>query len=186
MKITIELDTAVAAEKALLTAWLGAAPVAAEENNTAEPAAEENNTAETPRLYGEAPEGKKRRTKAEIEQDEAIEKLFAQAKELGAAGLPKTIPADPADELHADLEAMLDVLKDADDDDDAGFEVDEPDTPTSEDPMDLDEFRAILTKGVKELGGKDVGALMKPYKSATDVPEDERNDYAQKLRDALN
>ena len=146
---------------------------------------EPESTEPTFRAYGESSEGRARRTKVEMAQDENIETLFAQAKELGAKGLPKTISTDlPADDIEAELTTMVEVLKDEEPEEEDGFEVD-GDGPATE-PMDLDEFRAILTKGVKELGGKDVGALMKPYKSATDVPVDERNEYAQKLQDALN
>ena len=202
MKITIVLDTDVAAEKSLLASWLGAdvgtpkpinTPDDAEEHFKAKEKARElhddkkpeekpEDDEPAPRAYGEAPEGKKRRTKAEIEQDEAIEKLFEQAKKLGAAGLPKSIPADPADYLLDELTTMIEIISEAPmDDDDDGFEVGDDDT----EPMDLDEFRATLGKGVKALGGKGLGEIMKPYKSATDVPEDERAKYAEAITAAL-
>ena len=201
MKITIELNTGDPQDATLariIAAAMQGTPETPEEvitaRNTARELQAEKGTADTTqtadeptaRVYGETSEGKARRTKVEMAQDENIEELFAKAKELGAKGLPKAIPTDiSADAIYDELVTMIEVLKDDEtEDDDGGFEVDD-DTPTTEDPMDLDEFRAILTKGVKELGGKDVGALMKPYKSATDVPVDERNEYAQKLKDAM-
>ena len=209
MKLTIYLDTDVEADRAFAeyfaNAIAGGDTIKARDtarelhgtkNNMAddiklfagsEDTAPENEGDEpTFRAYGESSEGRARRTKVEMAQDENIEALFAQAKELGAKGLPKTISTDlPADDIETELTTMIEVLGPHDEpEEEEGFEVDGDGPATA--PMDLDEFRAILTKGVKELGGKDVGALMKPYKSATDVPEDERNDYAQKLNDALN
>jgi|OM-RGC.v1.033376219 hypothetical protein len=51
--------------------------------------------------------------------------------------------------------------------------------------MDLDEFRALLVKSMKKLGGAKVGEIMKPHKAATDVPADERRDYADKITEAM-
>mgnify|MGYP000869964005 CR=1 FL=1 len=193
MKITIELNTETdtAAKIAAVLAFMQDTPATDARNTARELHAEKGATppepddgdkepADEPRVYGGTSEGKARRTKAEMAQDENIEVLFTRAKGLGAKGLSKAIPTDiSADDIEAELTTMVEVLKDdaqEDADDDGGFDIDD-----AEPAMDLDEFRAILTAAVKELGGKKVGELMSPYKSATDVPEAERAAYAEKL-----
>jgi hypothetical protein len=194
MKVTIELDTDVATDFAVYQLVFGlpvAAPGATKAAPIMPPPPEDDTSPDTQpdvpyliasRPYGDPEEGRARRTKVQLAEDADIEQLFAEATKAGIKGLPKSIPNGPASEFLTELRYMLEEAEtpgDASQNDDGdGFKVDDEDEA---EPMDLDEFRAILGKAMKALGGKTVSEAMKPHKSATDVPEDQRNEYAATL-----
>lgn len=121
------------------------------------------------RIYGEKG-AKARRTKDEMAEDKMIAERWA------TLWPSKEVPAKPIGELLAALDKV--EMREAEE----GFDV--GDEPTTE-PMDLDEFRGVLNKAVKAIGGKAMLEIMTPYKSGTEVPEDERRAYATKIEEAL-
>lgn len=135
------------------------------------------------RYYGEAGDGRKRRTKEEMAEDTEIEELWKKLN--GDTKLPiKTNAAG----LLADLRKRLaaEGEPDEEEEDEGGFDVEDSGGETEDEIMDLDEFRSICMKAVKALGSKTVGKIMDPHKSATDVPAEERRDYADKLLEAID
>jgi hypothetical protein len=192
MKLTFELDTDNAIDCAAIERVLGVAILTTGDAKAAPimpPPPEDDTSPETrpdlpgapTRAYGEPEEGRARRTKVQLAEDADIEQLFAEATKAGIKGLPKSIPNGSASEFLTELRYMLEEAEtpgDASENDGDGFKVDDEDEA---EPMDLDEFRAILGKAMKALGGKTVSEAMKPHKSATDVPEDQRNEYAATL-----
>jgi len=167
-KILIELDTNE--DEGLLAALLASITVTPQEEPEPAPSEEDHEPEPEFRAYGEATG--KRRTKAEIALDTEIEELFAKLSHV--KGLPKTIPTDvPAEGVLEDLKKI-----------EADHPVEEFDVGGDDKPMDLEEFRALCLKA-KTTIGKDLGKLMAPYKSAPAVPEDERNEYAAKIQEAI-
>lgn len=158
----------------------GKAAEEAREINEAKTTKDDDSYDPNGRIYGEKGE-KSRRTKDEIAEDEDIEARWS------ALWPSKKVPAKAVGELKAHLDKIEATKADEDaeteagkeDDDDGGFDV-------GGEPMDLDEFRAILTKAMKKVGGKTVGEIMAPHKNATSVPEDERQNYADKLTEAMD
>lgn len=122
------------------------------------------------RIYGEKGE-KSRRTKEEMAEDEEIAEAWA------LRWPSKDVPAKPVGELRATIDAVAPPEE--------GFSVnDEPDTPTDEDPMDLDEFRGVIVKHAKKLGNKKLTEIMSGYKNPGEVPEEERRDFAEAIEKA--
>jgi hypothetical protein len=133
-----------------------------------------------PRAYGEATG--KRRTKEEKAIDDEIEALFEKLKDQ--PGIPKKIPTDqPAEAL---LEELRNVAASVgDDEQEEGFDVAGGDEDESdEEILDLEEFRAIIVKHSKTIGGAALSGIMAPYKNPKEVPEADRRHYADKIIEA--
>jgi len=205
MKLTLEIDTAKNEHKtAEALALLGGSVLLAVLDNdlaavraskdvteyaTEEDARQEarhkheDKVAPEARVYKGNEADKSRRTKTNMAEDTEIEELFEKLKDL--PGMSKKIPTDmPAADVLASLQKLDAETEEAEE----GFEVgdDDGDEPPDDEPMALDEFRAILQKAMKTLGGKHVGKLMAPHKSAPAVPEGERNTYASVIRAAID
>lgn len=128
------------------------------------------------RIYGK-PGEKSRRTKDEIAFDEDIAARWA------ALWPSKDVPEKPVGEL-VDTIAKVEAAETPADDED-GFSIDEDeDDADAADPMDLDEFRAIIVKHAKTLGNEALGKIMAPHKNPGQVPEDERRAYADRIVEA--
>jgi hypothetical protein len=122
------------------------------------------------RTYGQKGE-KSRRTKEEIKQDDDI------AERWGALWPSKDVPEKPVGELE-DIIAKAEAREaDKAEEEEGGFEID----GTDDDALDLEEFRAIIVKHSKAIGGKKLGSIMAPHKNPAEVPEDERRAYADKI-----
>lgn len=128
------------------------------------------------RAYGQPSDGRSRRTKEEMKLDEKIEALWAQVSD--EPGMPKAIPTDrSADDVLAELTEI--AKKQVEDGFDVGDDEDE-----EEEVLDLEEFRAIIVKHSKKIGGKALAKIMAPHKNPGEVPESERRDYADKIIEA--
>lgn len=189
MKLTIELDTATDLEDEKTIALLGGSVLLAILANEVERVGRKAPTEPPgddddepgPRIYGQAEAGKTRRTKAQIAEDEDIERRWA------ALWPSKAIPKDrPAEDLLSHIEKVeADQPEEKEDDEEFDLGEEDEDTPTDEDPIELEEFRAVVVKAAKALGSKKIAELMKPHKGTTEVPEDDRRDYVRKIEEAL-
>jgi hypothetical protein len=135
-----------------------------------------------PRAYGEATG--KRRTKEEKALDDEIEALFEKVKDQ--PGMPKKIPTDqPAEALLEELRNVAASVGDDGDEQEEGFDVAGGDEDESdEEILDLEEFRAIIVKHSKTIGGATLSGIMAPYKNPKEVPEADRRHYADKIIEA--
>jgi hypothetical protein len=199
MKLTIEIDTAKGEHKSKeAIALLGGSVLLSlldndmvkvrqtrdETSGQDKPDPGENlsdeDEAPTFRAYGKASDGRARRTKDEMKLDEKIEALWAQVED--EPDMPDAIPTDqPAEDVLAELTEIAE--KKAEDGFDVGGDADDE---KAEEVLDLEEFRAIIVKHSKTIGGKALGQIMAPYKNPGEVPEDERRDYADKIIEAAD
>jgi hypothetical protein len=191
MKLTIEIDTAKGEHKSkeaiallggsVLLALLDNEQTRATPSDDAAPVTDsddDDDEAPTFRAYGKASDGRARRTKDEMKLDEKIEALWAQVED--EPGMPDAIPTDqPAEDVLAELTEIAE--KKAEDGFDVGGDADDE---KAEEVLDLEEFRAIIVKHSKTIGGKTLGQIMTPYKNPGEVPENERRDYADKIIEA--
>lgn len=189
MRLTIELDPTE--DRALFDRVMAAvmdhpAPVTMESSVAPDPAPESPVDTDEPaadRVYGEAGEGRKRRTKAEMAEDTEIEELAA---EMGVKKIPTDIPAT---EVLEDLRALpmaevpAEEISDADDpdEDDDAFDLDEDDSP-----MPLEDFRAEVIKANKALGGKAIKILSEYGKGITQIPEEKRREVLNRLASEMD
>lgn len=186
MRVNIELyseeltQDGVAALIALINGHKGSqVVVAGQQDETGEEARDEapadDPTTYDPssRTYGQKGE-KSRRTKDEIKQDEDL------AERWGALWPSKDVPEKPVGELE-DIIAKAEA-RSADtqeQEDEGGFDIDGADDAGDE--LDLEEFRAIIVKHSKAIGGKKLASIMAPHKNPAEVPEDERRAFADKI-----
>lgn len=177
LTVTVKPDTA-----ARIIALLGGpAGVKSAEYTSRDDAADITTADDEPafRAYGQPSGGRARRTKEEMKLDEKIEALWAQVSD--EPGMPKAIPTDQAAE-----DVLAELTEIAKKQVEEGFDVggDADDDEAADEVLDLEEFRAIIVKHSKAIGGKTLAAIMHPYKNPGEVPEDARRDYADKIIEA--
>lgn len=205
MKLTIELDPV--ADRGLFDRVMAAvmdhpAPVTMEadtpsmemskdtpsdekSDDTPEPEAKDD-TPDQPsfRAHGEAGDGRKRRTKVEMAEDDEIDKLAAKTNLAIRTDIPATElleemrQADAEDEADEKAAAKSD---DSDDGDEKDFDIE--DTPEE---MSAEEFRATVVKYSQKDKSKTF-AVLKEYASAlSKVPADKYAEVVEKLKDAVD